>query len=40
MGKRRFSKKVGLPPGKLVYTGDKRGKSKISLIDYDAEKYE
>ncbi len=40
MGKRRFSKKVGLPPGKLVYTGDKRGKSEISLIDYDAEKYE
>ena len=40
MGRRRFSKKVGLPPGKLVYTGNKKGKSEIDLIDYNAEKYE
>lgn len=34
--KRRI-KKIGLPPGTLVHTGDKGvGKLKISLIDYDA----
>ena len=34
----RSSAKAGLPPGTLVYTGDReRDKTQISIIDYDAE---
>ncbi|MCL5037856.1 MAG: magnesium/cobalt transporter CorA [Chloroflexi bacterium] len=35
------SKKTGLPPGSLVYTGDKKTESmKISIIDYDENGFE
>jgi len=34
----RSSSKAGLPPGTLVYTGEReRDKTQISIIDYDAE---
>ena len=37
---RRRSKKVGLPPGSLVYTGEKVfAPAKITVIDYDDKKY-
>lgn len=37
---RRVSSNVGLPPGTLIYTGEKRTeKVKISLIDYDEKHY-
>ena len=37
---RRLSSNVGLPPGTLIYTGEKRTeKVKISLIDYDEKHY-
>jgi len=33
---RRRTKKAGLPPGTLVYTGEKvHGPAKITIIDYD-----
>lgn len=31
----KSSKKVGLPPGSLVYTGEETGKVKIKTIEYD-----
>ena len=38
---KKISSNVGLPPGTLVYTGEKRTeKVKISLIDYGEKKYE
>lgn len=37
---RRGKSKLGLPPGSLVYVGDKSKPSiRITLFDYDAEKY-
>ena len=34
------TKKVGLPPGSLVYTGEKKAEEvKISFIDYDEERF-
>jgi magnesium transporter len=37
---KRIAKKVGLPPGTLVYVGDKEvAKSKITLIDYNATEF-
>jgi magnesium transporter len=38
---KRGVKKAGLPPGTLVYTGEKRvEKAKISLIDYDETQFQ
>jgi len=38
---RRRSKKLGLPPGTLVFLGEKKlEKSRISIIDYDEKKFE
>ncbi len=35
-----ISKQSGLPPGSLVYTGEKRGRVKITTINYDIERLE
>ena len=38
---RKRQKQAGLPPGTLVYAGDKRiEKAKISIIDYDEKKFQ
>jgi len=37
--KRAASKKIGAPPGTLIYTGDKREDFEITVIDYDASEY-
>ena len=38
---KNISKKSGLPPGTSVYFGDKKTeKVKITIIDYDKDKYE
>jgi len=38
---KRRSKKVGLPPGSLVYTGDRKVESvKITVIDYDEDHFQ
>lgn len=38
---KRVSKKAGLPPGTLIYTGEKRDeKAKISFIDYDETQFQ
>ena len=37
---RRGKSKAGLPPGSLIYVGEKNGPStRITLFDYDAERY-
>jgi magnesium transporter len=37
---KKRSAKAGLPPGSLVYIGDKKtGKAKITLMDYDSKKF-
>ena len=37
----RHSKKVGLPPGTLVYVGEKKVESvRITLLDYDEQRFE
>ncbi len=38
----KISKKSGLPPGSLIYVGDKNGKTVItvSVLDYDADNIE
>jgi len=38
---RRYSKKIGLPPGTMVYVGEKKvEKVKVSAIDYDKDNFE
>ncbi|MFC1938968.1 magnesium/cobalt transporter CorA [Chloroflexota bacterium] len=38
---RKVSKKAGMPPGTLVYIGDKKDeKTRITVFDYDIAKYE
>lgn len=38
---KKRSKKIGLPPGALVYTGKrKKGKVKITIIDYNENKFQ
>lgn len=38
---KKYSKKIGLPPGTMVYVGEKKvEKVKISLIDYDKDNFE
>jgi len=38
---RRRSRKTGLPPGSLVYVGEKKvGKPRITIMDYDGERVE
>lgn len=37
--KKKPAKKIGAPPGTLVYTGDKREDFEIAIIDYDADRY-
>ncbi|WP_170144802.1 magnesium/cobalt transporter CorA [Hydrogenivirga caldilitoris] len=39
MWKRRLSKKVGVPPGTLVYTGEKEEEFELSLITYSPDSY-
>lgn len=36
---KRLSKKPGLPPGSLIYTGKKDIKTKITLIEYDKDTF-
>lgn len=40
MKTRRLSKKAGLPPGSLVYTGIKTGDTVINMLVFDDEKYQ
>lgn len=37
--KKEIGKKVGAPPGTLIYTGDKREEFEITAIDYNASGY-
>ena len=39
MKKRKLAKKVGAPPGTLVYTGERKEDFEISVVDYDATTY-
>jgi magnesium transporter len=39
MKKRKLAKKVGAPPGTLVYTGERKEDFEISVFDYDATTY-
>jgi magnesium transporter len=38
--KKELTKKLGTPPGTLIYTGDKRKDFEIGVIDYGTDKYE
>ncbi|MEI6061383.1 MAG: magnesium/cobalt transporter CorA [Bacteroidota bacterium] len=40
MKKRRLSKKAGLPPGSVIYTGSKTGDTVINMLVYDDEVFE
>ncbi len=37
--KRKLTKKIGAPPGSLIYTGERREDFEISIIDYDGTDY-
>ena len=38
---KKYSKKIGLPPGTMVYVGEKKvEKTKISVIDYDKDNFQ
>lgn len=39
MMKRKLTKKIGVPPGSLIYTGERREDFEISIIDYDGTDY-
>ena len=39
MMKRKLTKKIGAPPGSLIYTGERREDFEISIIDYDGTDY-
>ncbi|MBL8014033.1 MAG: magnesium and cobalt transport protein CorA, partial [Candidatus Omnitrophica bacterium] len=36
---RRGKSKVGVPPGSLIYVGDKRAPMRITMFDYNADRY-
>jgi magnesium transporter len=36
---RKLTKKIGVPPGTLIYTGDRREDFEVTVIDYNVDKY-
>jgi magnesium transporter len=39
MERRKLTKKIGAPPGTLIYTGERKEDFEVSVIDYDADNY-
>jgi magnesium transporter len=37
--KQKLTRKIGTPPGTLIYTGDKREDFEIGVIDYSISEY-